>query len=79
MSEWLPIKTAPRDGALKLFYSPAGGVFIAPDTEPEPLSSEQQAKIVLAGGEWPNKKWLPTHWMPLPTPPQSSASGLSQE
>jgi hypothetical protein len=41
---WRPIEIAPRDGTLTLFATRAGGVFVAPDVEPVPLSREQALK-----------------------------------
>lgn len=63
---WRPIETAPRDG----------GVFLA-FTEIEMNDGTRRAKYFLcrwAGDAWLDPDWPcsdePTHWMPLPTPPQ---------
>lgn len=64
MSEWHPIETAPRDGTHILLWAPA---WDAPST----------------GWTYANDLWqdcpkghhlpgrTPTHWMPLPFPPQA--------
>lgn len=67
--EWQPIETAPRDGTVILAYWPSsswgdGYTYIHP--------------VVFYDGQWIHD-WDrdeettldPTHWMPLPTPPQS--------
>lgn len=58
MSEWQPIETAPSNGAYVLIV---GGRHAVATTAP-------------ADGEWwrSNKllKAVPTHWMPLPAPPE---------
>lgn len=61
MSEWQPIKTAPNDGKNILVF---GGYFT-------------EVTIWRAEGEWWNYMLktnatvpIPTHWMPLPAPPQ---------
>lgn len=58
MSDWQPIETAPDDGNIIVF----GGRYSEPT-------------IVLADGEhWRlmrgKYRAIPTHWMPLPEPPQ---------
>lgn len=72
MSEWMPIETAPKNGAQILLWTPAGGPVIAPwfglnERRPSP---KETAAMMRADGEWPNVKWNPTHWMPLPAAPK---------
>jgi len=67
VSEWQPIETAPKGGKWMLLWWPwvtemafvgyeVGGVWYAAPT----------------GDSWTqNGAANPTHWMPLPTPPQS--------
>lgn len=57
-SPWQPIETAPKDGTTVLAYCP-GNRFQKFLTD---YYSEHQ------GGGW---LFQPTHWMPLPEPPQS--------
>jgi hypothetical protein len=62
--KWHPIATAPRDGTRVLIFSPSHGV----------------CSSYLVYGYWQNLPCLfmqdeptaadPTHWMPLPEPPQ---------
>lgn len=79
MSDWRPIETAPKDGTHVILWVP----FFMPQTVREKLGRGYGA--VLAGGwnSW-EKVWaleiggscvgpkymVPTHWMPLPDPPQ---------
>lgn len=65
MSEWQPIETAPKDGSSVLTFSPNDGY---------PLIVFWQDEMWLidwdhdrAYGLEPDDK--PTHWMPLPEPP----------
>lgn len=71
MDEWMPIETAPKDGSTILAFEPGYGL--------------GDGKGVIATVHWLNADWseacwacpldlgkvfdLPTHWMPLPTPP----------
>lgn len=73
MSEWQPIETAPKDGSLVLL-SNKNGVWAGKYTP------------VYSSGFVPKNKWssyllnhdhfkakkdiTPTHWMPLPKPPE---------
>jgi hypothetical protein len=69
MSKWQPIETAPKDGMRVLFYTPG-------DDETGYLPS-MQVSYIDKGGELPTydvDQWhdglRPTHWMPLPEPPE---------
>lgn len=71
MAEWQPIETAPKDGSRMLL----------------PFTDANGRTSVIVGGydnHWTGKCWVisevrfqrpvdwtPTHWMPLPEPPQS--------
>lgn len=75
---WRPIKSAPRDGTRILGYGLWAGEINGPDTEP------YFCVIYWRGGrmDYPGFGWRvegtdaytawmrPTHWMPLPRPPQ---------
>jgi hypothetical protein len=68
MSEWQPIETAPSDGSRVLAYHPR-------------REGNDRIKIRGADGEWWRRLALesshhsgPTHWMPIPQPPQSQRS-----
>lgn len=64
--EWLPIETAPRDGALMLVYASRGG-------------AEIRWRYHLASWDYVESAWCDeedgepiygvTHWMPLPPAP----------
>lgn len=74
MSEWLPIESAPRDGTRIIVLDISGLIAIARSTPCGRRHSDEwsaDGRIIMRPS--------PTHWMPLPTPPQSSASDQSQE
>ncbi len=71
MSEWQPIETAPKDGTEILAY-----VVQEPDDYTDAVGAPEGWANVDIGrfdmfGEWAGQ-WagVPTHWMPLPDPPQ---------
>ena len=72
-NNWQPIETQPLDGRKVLFWSPLGGCFIAPSS-PNDMSAEEarkaHKKIYESDGTWPNVGWNPTHWQPIPQPPE---------
>lgn len=74
MSEWQPIETAPKDGSQVLLYGPSKWL------------STTATKTHSIGIGWfstmfGQNKWItgatetPTHWMPLPPPPQYLEKG----
>lgn len=76
MSEWQPIETAPRDGAMVLLFVPDGET----DDYDEVLGDYRPQAIFV--GYWVSEHhWRlahysafsfdPTHWMPLPRPPDA--------
>lgn len=62
MSEWRPIETAPKDGALVLVSNTGGSVCIASWSG----KKRKYWRYFLGGEMWTQ----PTHWMPLPEPPE---------
>lgn len=75
MTEWQPIETAPKDGTLILGFS---AQYRTPKLSQDRATIFWDADNVLgAGVGWwgklPNGLVMtnPTHWMPLPNPPQS--------
>lgn len=72
MSEWQPIKTAPKDGTIILLTG--GQETLAGYWE------QEHAPAALIGRGWqvywhptakvPDRR--PTHWMPLPAPPEAA-------
>lgn len=61
MSEWQPIETIPKDG--KAVLGCLGNV-----VWPCFWHTYQQRVKVAAMGSW--SEWDPTHWMPMPPPPE---------
>jgi hypothetical protein len=72
MSEWLPIETAPKDGSAVLGYFPGY----------DGVSFARRDVIAMYWSGWGGGIWdcassghhihqSPTHWMPLPSPPDS--------
>lgn len=78
MSEWQPIKTAPRDGTRIILYQAGEGVDFAvwEDTSYETwerISETQKELVSITEGHWESSilsMWAPTHWMPRPKPPK---------
>ena len=66
---WQPIETAPRDGTyILLGYTQQGdemptGLFVGVG------SLHENGKLWVINS-WDNEKAWPTHWMPLPDPPE---------
>lgn len=84
--EWQPIDTAPKDGTEVLAWREDCGQFIALYTSPDSFPFTE-AEIDLMEESWLfQKDWftqwpasqrlegteVPTHWMPLPTPPETT-------
>ncbi len=72
-AKWLPIETAPKDGRSILLcragYEPGSGSWYASQwitVMPEDFETDEQFQEHLSGTEY-----KPTHWMPLPDPPQA--------
>ena len=73
MSDWRPIESAPTEGKIDIWakmWAPAFDEFVYqrfPDCfwlGPDTMTNRK--------GQWVGvaKEWRPTHWMPLPEPPQ---------
>lgn len=73
MKEWQPIETAPKDGRSVLLWMPGGdgtdderrcdiGCWGVPDW------SHYEMWLMNMGDGW----FAPTHWMPLPPPPEQN-------
>jgi len=74
VSKWKPISEAPRDGSYILAVNMNGekpsNVFMVrsmPEIDNQPLASGAGWRQPYA--EWPS---YPTHWMPLPKPPEDT-------
>ncbi len=75
MSEWQPIKTAPKDGTDILACEPVDGLYMmsvccwqdAEFWDPKNQRKKIRKGWMIAGAD----ETYPTHWMPLPPPPSS--------
>lgn len=75
--KWQPIETAPKDGTTVLLYRPTALRWCVVDkgrwetqkyhSKPSPYWSSDQKLPTVAE----QRSWEPTHWMPLPEPPES--------
>lgn len=78
---WMPIETAPKDGTAILLGSRGGSwigkwlpVYVSGYRPENPWSS------LMLNHDHMGEKWCkPTHWMPLPPPPTSSADSRKGE
>lgn len=66
--EWQPIDTLPGTDEQVLYWAPYG-MFVAPAK----LPSQDQIKLARielyrATGEWPDVKYIPTHWARVDAP-----------
>ena len=89
MSEWKPIETAPKDGGFVLLHVPRGLESGEVTVGAYWKADERAANGRFMKGHWDG--WLgmdcdarsswcdPTHWMPLPPPPERSADGTTGE
>ncbi len=72
--KWKTIDTLPSTGESVLMALRSGDIVIAPASMIEEATTPQKRQIYEATGEWPNAKFQPTHWMPLPDPPGSTST-----
>lgn len=71
--EWKPIETAPKDGTRILAYWPdVHGNYSATQTETwfGPRRAPNEQLCWQSVYEWGDEFVYPTHWTPLPPPPQ---------
>lgn len=87
MSEWQPIDTAPRDGTKILAWGPIGAMVHGNRVVSDPVAHVLLFKIAKGfdpAGDWwspslPTNEHFhqlahfPTHWIPIPSPPQTEA------
>ena len=72
MSEWQPIETAPKDGTKILVHGPM---------KEDPATATPHDRTYTEVCPWYLGRWTvtwkvghgePTHWMPLPDPPEAA-------
>jgi hypothetical protein len=63
MMEWFPIETAPKDVTVLLYGAKRLGMCVG-------MHHSRDGWVTDATSEWATM-YPPTHWMPLPPPPQS--------
>ena len=81
MTEWQPIETAPKDGSRVLICGSGGEIDIASYTEQWSVrdyfvrhakDDDVYKTVKEECGYWETDvAFNPTHWMPLPRPPES--------
>lgn len=74
MSKWKPGNTAPKQGMILVYGRPRdceGLKFSGPDIHAAYWDSIDSA-FCLDGGTWLGPFIKPTHWMPLPKPPEAA-------
>lgn len=70
MSDWQPIETAPKDGTpIKLLIPYSPEIFPESDCTDRGFWSAEDSCFRFDGDDGPDDI-QPTHWMPLPEPPQ---------
>ena len=67
--DWQPIETAPLDGRELLIYDEHLGIVIGSYGKPEKMFVASDWNAYCCGCH-PEKLDRPTHWMPLPEPPE---------
>lgn len=65
--EWQPIETAPDDKEPILIFDD-GAMAVAIRISEGPIYTDGQTKGIYDDP----LEWLPTHWMPLPDPPEKA-------
>lgn len=68
MTDWQPIETAPKDGTSVLFYLRHGGFCFGGWQEWEDSTGKSMSAWQDNGEGFTLD---PTHWMPLPAPPEA--------
>ena len=63
MAEWQLIETAPRDGTVILGYADGEMATV------EWCDLGKYWSLMVEGSYAEDGEWTPTHWMPLPDPP----------
>lgn len=75
--KWMPIETAPRDSTARLVWVPENKCIYCVSwkrDEEYPWSG----RWVIFGGGWRDVIQRPTHWMPLPEPPQEKVDEIKR-
>lgn len=82
MTTWHDISSAPRDGRSILCIDSRGNIHVCyPKLFPRPVNVLGNSNVSMVGDVWeyfrddinaPGHTWsmVPTHWMPLPEPPE---------
>lgn len=71
-SQWRPFGTAPEDGTEILAYRQDSGVIVVHFVSPSDYNSDgdDEPEWFTITGEHLCGDELPTHWMPMPSPPE---------
>ena len=75
MSEWQTIETAPYEEPLLTINASVPGAIIpwVGSRDEDGWTSFNMVFETYAASYMPHRKFSPTHWMPLPAPPEQSA------
>jgi hypothetical protein len=76
MSEWQPIGTAPTNGSILLLWDGEAVTAGRYDVEAAPFGSPW-ARLIMP--EYHSRIFRPTHWQPLPAPPEGLRAVESEE
>ena len=71
MTEWQPIETAPKDGT-KVLLGRFSGTGTDHDGRVRVDWYRQLGDSYIGWGDFNMRYWPPTHWMPIPPPPETS-------
>ena len=83
--EWQPIETAPNDGMIVVYCPPEDAKFeffegegteMVDDPKPAFVGCaqwcEDECEFAIFSFFWPGDLSQPTHWMPIPDPPEAT-------
>lgn len=78
---WQPIETAPKDGALILFWDELSGYEVGYWGECKDYLADDDDSVIIGWTDGMNpivgdgENFQPSYWMPLPPPPQENTHG----
>ena len=79
MTDWQPIETAPKDNHARLVWCPQNQCIYCVAWEKGDAELGISEGWSIFGGMSVDYRLTPTHWMPLPKPPQPHPSEAVQQ